>query len=58
MREKFLKIFANLPIAVRSEIIAVLDEQPMTWNVCYLEVKGKTKLGDRILKYLTKLEFI
>ncbi len=58
MKSKFLKVYANLPVGVRSEIIAVIDNEPMTWNVCWLEVKQNTKLSKKILEYLTKMKFI
>jgi len=59
LREDFLRIYANLPLGVRKEIICVLDDWgPMTWNVCYLEIKEKTKVGYKILKYLERLKII
>ena len=58
LRQKFLKLFANLPINIRSEIIAVIDNQPMTWNVCWLEIDQKTKKSEEILNYLDRMEFI
>lgn len=58
MKKTFLKTYANLPINLRTEIIAVLDDEPMTWNVCWLEIENDTKLGKRILKYLRRLKII
>ena len=50
-REKFLKIYANIPINLREEIILVLENKgPITWNVAYLEINQSTKLGEEILK--------
>jgi hypothetical protein len=57
-REKFLKIYANVPLGVRREIILTLDDQPITWNVAYIEVYNNTKLGDVILHKLHKLEIL
>lgn len=58
-RERFLKIYANLPLGVRQEIILVLeDERPMTWDVAYIEVKENTPLSKTILEKLEKLEII
>ena len=57
-REKFLKVYANLPINLRKETILVLDEGPITWDVAYLEVENKTKLGDIIIKKLAEMEII
>ena len=55
---KFLKVFSNLPLDMRREIILVIDEQPITWNVAYDEIKNETKLGKKILEKLIKLELI
>jgi len=50
-REEFLKIYANIPINLRQEIILKLDgKEPITWNVAYLEINQDTKLGKEILK--------
>lgn len=65
-RERFLKIYANLPIAIREEIIVALpshdptdkDWRPITWNVAYIEVKNNTDLGKKILEYLVTLKII
>ena len=58
-REKFLKLYSNLPINLRKEVILVLDDQgPISWEVAYLEIENKTKLGEKILKKLAQLEII
>jgi hypothetical protein len=58
-REKFLKIFSNLPINLRKEVILVLDKEgPISWEVAFLEISNKTKLGEKILKKLSELEII
>lgn len=59
LKERFLKIYANLPINLRDEIILVLPEKgPITWNIAYLEIKEDTKLGEEILKKLEELGII
>lgn len=58
LREKFLKIYSDLPIKTREEVIVVIDDQPMTWNVAYKEVKNNTELGKEILNKLKKMEII
>lgn len=58
-REKFLKIYANLPLGVRQEIILVLeDNRPITWDVAFLEVDNDTELSKIILKKLENLGII
>lgn len=57
-KERFLKIYANIPLSVREEIIMVIDGKPITWNVAYIEIKNDTKDSERILKSLAELELI
>lgn len=57
-KEKFLKIYANLPIGVRQEIILTLDNKPITWDVAFIEINNKTELSNTILKKLHKLKII
>lgn len=59
LRERFLKIYAGLPLNLRDEIILVLpDRGPITWDIAYLEVKKNTKLSEEILKMLNELNII
>ncbi len=59
LKENFLKIYANLPLNVRGEIIYVLDGKgPITWNVAYIEVSNDTDLAKDILVKLTELGVI
>jgi len=58
-KEKFLKIYADLPLGLRDEIIVVLPEKgPITWNVAFLEVEQDTALSKEILEKLNELEII
>lgn len=58
-REKFLKVYANIPINLRKDIILVLKEKgPITWDVAYVEIKNNTQLGKTILKKLEALGLI
>ena len=58
-REKFLKIYADLPVAVRQEIIASLTEiGPVTWNSAYIEISQNTDLSKQILQELDEMEII
>lgn len=57
-KEKFIKIYSNLPLNLRREIITLIDEKPITWNVAYLEIKNNTALGKKILKNLEDLKII
>lgn len=55
---RFLKVYANIPMNLRREIILVINEEPITWNTAYVEIKNKTKLGRKILLKLIELNFI
>lgn len=58
-KEKFLKIYANLPLGIRREIILVLDDRgPITWDVIFIEVNADTPLSTIILEKLEKLQII
>jgi len=58
-KEKFLKIYANLPLGIRQEIILVLDDgKPVSWDVAYLEIDNNTPLSAIILDKLEKLKIL
>jgi len=57
-QEKFIKVYSNLPLNLRKEIILVIDKEPITWNVAYLEIKNNTKKGNEIMKKLIDLKVI
>lgn len=58
-KEKFLKIYSNLPLGIRQEIILVLDDgRPITWDVAFIEINSDTPLSKVILEKLERLEII
>jgi len=57
-RDKFLRVFANIPDRLREDILVVIDEKPYTWNAAYLEIKDNTPLGKKILKTLEKMKIL
>lgn len=60
-KEKFLKIYANLPSQAREEIIYITEDEgkrPYTWNAAYVEVTNNTSLSELILSSLEKLSII
>ena len=58
LRERFLKIYADIPLNIRKEIVVVLDKEPITWNVAYIEVINNTEKSRKILKLLMELKII
>lgn len=57
-KERFLKVYANLPLNLREEVVLVIENQPISWSVAYLEVSNNTELGDTILEKLEALKVI
>ena len=59
LKTRFLKVYANLPLGLRNDIVAVFEGiGPITWNTAYIEVSNDTEIGDMILKRLEELEII
>jgi hypothetical protein len=58
-KDRFLKVYANLPINLRNEVIVILPNiGPVTWNVAFLEIDGETELGKDIITTLVDLKII
>lgn len=55
LKTKFLQIYANLPLNQRSEIIVVLNNEPLTWNAARIEIENDTETGKDILEKLAKM---
>ncbi len=60
MKDKFFKLYANLPLNLRREVVLDLSETygPITWEVAYREINGNTKIGENILNKLIELRFV
>ena len=56
--ERFHRVYANLPLGLREDIIAVIDGEPVTWKVARLEISAGTAAGEKILEFLIKLDLI
>lgn len=57
-KERFLKIYSNIPLSLRNETILVLGNEPLTWNVAYIEVFNSTPKSREILQKLEELKII
>ncbi len=58
-KDRFIKVYSNLPINLRNEVILVLPSiGPITWNVASLEINGETELGKVIIDRLIELKII
>ena len=57
-KARFMKVYSDLPINIRREVISIIDKEPISWNVAFLEIKNETELGEKILNNLISLGFI
>lgn len=55
---RFLQVYANLPVALRNQIIVIIDDVPLTWNAVYLELTTETELGKRAYEKLIEMEIL
>ena len=55
---QFLKVYANLPQSTREEIVAVVNNEPYTWQSAKLEVEQGTPIGKNILELLVNLKIL
>ena len=58
LRENFLKVYANIPLNLRDDIILVFEEKPITWDVAYFEIKTNSEKSIKILMELRELKII
>ncbi len=58
LKAKFLKVYANLPLGVREEVVIVIDGEPLSWKAAQLEIEQNTKKGQEILEQLNKLQIL
>ncbi len=58
LKEKFLKVYANIPLGLRSEIICVLDDRPISWDVAFVEIDQDTPKSKIILEKLDRLRLV
>ena len=57
-KQRFYKVYSNLPLNIREEIIIVYKDEPMSWKVAKLYIDENTKQGKEILEKLDKLNII
>lgn len=55
LKAKFLRAYGNLPVPERSQPVAIIDDEPYSWNVAYTEISHNTKLGTKILEKMKLL---
>lgn len=57
-KAKFLKVYANLPLGMRQEVVIVHDNRPLSWDAVYVEVENDTPSSVALLEKLEKLDLI
>ena len=57
-KQKFYKVYNNLPLNLRDEVVVVISDEPITWKVAKLEIDEDTKTGKEILDKLEQLKII
>lgn len=55
---RFMKVFANLPLAERDQVAVVIDDNPISWNMAYREIRNNTELGKKAGEKLIALNII
>lgn len=58
LQASFFRVYANIPLNIRDEIVAVIDGKPITWNVAFIEVNSTTSKSEIILQTLRALSII
>ena len=51
-KTKFMKMYYKLPVKARKELVYNFAINPMSLEICRLEITQDTKLGKKILKDL------
>lgn len=54
----FQRIYADLPLNARNEIIVVVGDEPMTWRAAKVEIDNNTPKSQQILNQLTELDIL
>lgn len=55
LRYRFVKEYAAVPAKLREEIVVLVDDKPFNWNTAFIEVSGKTRVGEEILKRMESI---
>ena len=58
LKDRFYKIYGNLPLITREEIILVLDGEGISWKVAKLYIDQDSPLVKEILEKLAELGVI
>lgn len=54
----FFRVYSNVPLGVREEVVIVIDDAALSWNATYYEVLANSPVSERILMELRELAII
>ena len=55
---RFYKVYDNLPLEERKQVVLVLGNEPKSWEVAKNEIVNNTDVGKTILQKLIELKII
>lgn len=55
LKRKFIRAFGSVPLKLRHEFIAIIDNAPVSWTAAYVEIENNTSSGKKILEQLKAL---
>ena len=55
---RFFRVYDNLPLKERKQVVLVLGSEPISWEVARDEIANKTDTGKEILQKLIGLDII
>ena len=58
LKTKFLNLYVNLPLNERKEVIVIIENEPITWAIAYIEISGNSPKGIEILQKLQELQIL
>ena len=58
LKERFLSAYASVPLPLRKEIIAIIGEEPYSWEAAYFEIKKNSDTAEKVLNMLSAIGVI
>ena len=57
-KSRFVRVYGNLSLDLRKEVIMIVEDEPISWNVAFGEIEGGTETGKKILKKMVEMDLI
>jgi len=58
LKNQFLRTYFDLPISERSNVVANIDGNYISWNVAKIEIEADTDIGKNVLEFLKKNDLL